>query len=465
MVGLASPLSANAVAYAWRQLLNRAGVGSIGDESVSVSEAVDIPLHYAAVDTVPGSGPRIIVVPSAPECWGRLLEIEPGTLPWSEAGEFSPGTLPQLCGPSLPVLFRRTVGEADRPPCVELRDNGTIVFHVDIVATAFFLLSRWEETVNPTRDAHNRFPARASVAFKQGFLDRPIVDEYALVLREWIKVLRPAWRPAERSFSIRLSHDIDSVRMLPSARSRISALVRSVAQPRYPLNFVEAARALVCDPHLSAIDHLARHSARHGLASAFYFMAAPPSQHDVGYDPTWPPVRKRARQLAADGFEVGFHPGYSTHDNPENFLAEKQRLERAFDLPLRGGRQHVLRFKMPDTFRLWADAGFDYDSTLGFADHEGFRCGTCHEYPPFDFLNDRPFRLLERPLIAMEVTLRKYRRLNVEEASDRICLLADRCRKVGGTFTLLWHNNAFGGEWREWGRAYDRLTASHFAAN
>ena len=40
------------------------------------------------------------------------------------------------------------------------------------------MLSRYEELITKDRDQHNRFPATASVAFKAGFLDRPIVSEY-----------------------------------------------------------------------------------------------------------------------------------------------------------------------------------------------------------------------------------------------------------------------------------------------
>ena len=49
---------------------------------------------------------------------------------------------------------------------------------LDILAASFFMLTRWEEYVNRTRDNHNRFQATASLAYKQGFLDRPIVNEY-----------------------------------------------------------------------------------------------------------------------------------------------------------------------------------------------------------------------------------------------------------------------------------------------
>jgi len=41
-----------------------------------------------------------------------------------------------------------------------------IICGIDIFASSFFMLTRWEEYANKTRDLHNRFPATASLAYK-----------------------------------------------------------------------------------------------------------------------------------------------------------------------------------------------------------------------------------------------------------------------------------------------------------
>ncbi len=51
-----------------------------------------------------------------------------------------------------------------------------------------------------------------------------------------------------------------------------------------------------------------------------------------------------------------------------------------------------------------------------------------------------------RPLIAMECSVmgEAYMALGVgREARDKFLELADKCRKVGGCFTMLWHNSEF----------------------
>jgi hypothetical protein len=143
--------------------------------------------------------------------------------------------------------------------------------------------------------------------------------------------------------------------------------------------------------------------------------------------------------------------------NPVQFHIEKQRMDVALGETRYGGRQHYLRFRAPDTWRHWEGAGLTYDSTLSFADHEGFRCGTCHPFQPFDLEADRVLDVWEIPLIVMEVTLKNYRYLTPEQAENRILTLARRCQVVNGTFTLLWHNSSLQGEWVPWEQMYRRL--------
>jgi hypothetical protein len=101
----------------------------------------------------------------------------------------------------------------------------------------------------------------------------------------------------------------------------------------------------------------------------------------------------------------------------------------------------------------WAGANMDYESSLGFADHIGFRCGTCHEYTAFDPVQRRKIPVRVRPLIAMEQTVlsEKYMALGAgSEAFDRLDGLKRQCKQVDGNFTLLWHNTLLiSGEERE----------------
>jgi hypothetical protein len=101
--------------------------------------------------------------------------------------------------------------------------------------------------------------------------------------------------------------------------------------------------------------------------------------------------------------------------------------------------------------------GLQCDTTMGYPDQEGFRCGTCHRFHPFDVEQDRELKIWEQPLIVMDGALHTYRGFSPEQGEARILELAARCKQVEGTFTLLWHNSALDWEWSPWKKVYERV--------
>ncbi|MFN0201479.1 MAG: DUF7033 domain-containing protein, partial [Bacteroidia bacterium] len=73
-------------------------------------------------------------------------------------------------------------------PPAEMADN-RIILNEDILATSFFLLSRYEEYLPFQADTHGRFSASQSVAHRQGFLRRPLINEWAIELGNLIESL------------------------------------------------------------------------------------------------------------------------------------------------------------------------------------------------------------------------------------------------------------------------------------
>ena len=186
---LSDPLTQEAVVYAWHQLLTRAGADP---------DTLPVTMSYGEPITLLDR-PRVIVKPCASTSWVALLERGPNSLSWIPASDAVPFGAGLPFDTPVPVLFWGKEAEGGDKPFAELRPDGTVVLYADMIAAAFFMLSRWEETVVPIRDEHDRFPGTASVAYKQGFLDRPVVDEYALILREWLKALDPTECPLCKS--------------------------------------------------------------------------------------------------------------------------------------------------------------------------------------------------------------------------------------------------------------------------
>lgn len=457
------PLTSTALAYTWRQLVQRVGSDSALEDTSFKSLGVS--LHYAQPDRVQSDQPYVVVIPCAEDAWQKLLDRAPNSLDWLPAHEVVPPEAKLPFTGLMPVLFRGEGFEDGRQPFAELRPDGTVVFYVDIIAATFFMLSRWEETVVSIRDEHGRFPGTASVAYKQGFLDRPVVDEYALILREWLKVLLPGWRPNPRSFSVKLSHDVDKLFYFSNWYAAIRTFGGDLLKRRSPRRAWQTGIRVVVrmtvphrTPYFQGICSLAELSRKYGMSDdAFYFMATEPRPFESNYTLASPVVRQCIENLRDWGFEIGIHAGYHTLKDPDRLATEKARLDAVLGDTQHGGRQHYLRFRVPDTWRHWEQVGLVYDSTMTYADHEGFRCGTCHPFRPFDVEQNREFDLWEIPLIVMDGTLRDYRKLTPEQGEARILVMARRCQQVEGTFTLLWHNSSLDEEWQPWGEMYRRV--------
>ena len=350
-------------------------------------------------------------------------------------------------------------GVADLPaPLIELRDTYHVI-HYDILGLTYWMLARVEEIGRADLDDHQRFPASSSHAFQYSYLDRPVVDEWLHVLGQVAQRQWPGFDLKRHEFQMRVSHDVDRPTRygFSSTRNLIRRMGGDVYRGKVrnaimgPLiRFNTKTKLHPLDPD-NTFNWIMSQSERHGLKSAFYFICGHSSRSmDGEYDIAHPALRDLLRYIHARGHEIGLHPSYNTYKNAEVLNQEAERLrsicaEEGIQQDEWGGRMHYLRWEHPTTLQAWNDAGMTYDSTLGYADCAGFRCGTCFDYPAFHAGSSLTFDVRVRPLIAMEVSVLsdKYMGLRDERAQNAFCLLKDRCRRVGGQFNLLWHNSEF----------------------
>ena len=343
--------------------------------------------------------------------------------------------------------------------------------NIDVIASSFFMVSRYEEVVIDTRDPNNRFSAKTSLAYKEGFLGRPIVSEYVELLWKWSHSLEPnlerkAFWTENKDFAVCLTHDVDSLKKYSTIRPPVLDIGRAILKRRnlqMALNIAEDYLGSLLhykrDP-FDTFDYMLNLEKRCGFKSSFYFMACGASKFDGDYSITEPGVIKLIQSIESQGCEVGLHASYNTYDNLEAMTSEKYRLDRLVSNKSYGCRQHGLRWKTPDTWRIQEKLGLLYDTSLSFADHIGFRCGICFPFRPFDVAENRMLNIWELPLIVMEGSLQhpNYQNLSPQQAYQEITKLIRVVRKYSGVFVLLWHNSSFDPlEWAGWKEIYERV--------
>lgn len=450
-------MTPNARLYSWTQLLRRAGILTAPvalNEDRTMVRSLDLVFRYGNPQDQLCSEQEadITIVPCSSDALHQLMVLPPDSLSsWridrEASAEFGIGQK------TLPVLLRGQ-GASDEQDVAISRHGRHITLRVDILAATYFMLTRWEEVINPVYDAHGRYPATASTAYRQGFLDRPIIDEYGCLLAEILQELRPQWTPKRSQFRIFLTHDIDWIRRFGTTRSALGRAGKQLIRQRDLYGSKASIQTILNDtlrplntPQVAGLNALAKCSEDVGMRSCFYFMAASPTTYDSGYNIKSNAVRQILVRLSGSGHKIGLHPSYYAFDDLKLLIEEKQRLEHALGDSIDFVRYHYLRFRAPYSWRMLESAGVSKDSTLGYADHEGFRAGTCIPFQPFDIEQDRVLNLLEYPLIAMDATLIAYRDMDPANAYDKLQKLAMRCSEMGGMFTLLWHNNRLEEAW------------------
>ncbi len=300
----------------------------------------------------------------------------------------------------------------------ELKINeNEIICGIDIFSSSFFMLSRWEEHANKTREVHNRFPSVASLAYKNNFLDRPIVNEYIEMLWKMLTFLGCEQKQKKRKFELILTHDVDNPLKFSGWRGAKTFIINfagDIIKRRNPFLALSTLRSFVFiklglekDP-FDTFDYLMDLSEKSGVKSNFYFMGGGTTEYDSCYSLKDNFIKKLMEKIDKRGHNIGFHSSYNTYNNKKQWQKEYQELSSVSPQKIKTGRQHFLRFEVPTTWQIWEDNNMTYSSTLNFPDKEGFRCGTCYEFSVFNILTREKLKLKEHPLIVMEGNFLTY---------------------------------------------------------
>lgn len=322
-------------------------------------------------------------------------------------------------------------------------ESSFIVCEIDLLFTCFFMLTRLEEYGATKLDVHKRFSSAESLAHKYNFLDRPIVDEYVDLLKKMVSHLDPSIKFSSNKRKIFLTHDVDSLYLWKNWQQVFKVATVDVVKRRdFALalqrmsEFFLIERNRIKDPY-DTYDYLMDKSESLGIKSHFYFMSGGETKYDNQFSITEPKAKKLIKKIKSRGHIIGLHPSYNAYCNLDMLLQEKRALERVCEIEVSEGRQHYLRFENPTTWQIWDDAGMAVDSTCGYADQVGFRCGTGSEFSVFNLKTRQRLKLKERPLVVMDGSLFDYNDHSYQDAHDII----KNMYKNSEVFTVLWHNS------------------------
>jgi hypothetical protein len=341
---------------------------------------------------------------------------------------------------NLPVFFQ-TESDSDLP--------------FDIFAASFWLLTRYEEYLENDQDEHGRFKASSSLAFKNGFLGKPVIE---LWTREFAKTLLRKFTSLvfkSNDYRAKLTIDVDQAfayRGKNIVRS-LGGFIRDLANnDRHASDRYRILAGNEKDP-FDVFDFIEDKIKESDTDAGFFFPVGDYSLFDK--NPSWKneEYRKLISEIAGK-YDIGLHPSYYASENYQSVASELSRLDNIAERKITKSRFHYLRFKLPESYSMLIRAGIREDYSMGYPEEPGFRAGIAR---PFNFFNLRTNELTGLKIIpfqVMDATFLHYKKIDPVFALEIMLNLISETRKVGGLFICIWHNtylldNAECAGWRD----------------
>lgn len=356
-----------------------------------------------------------------------------------------------------------TVGKWDDDFCFfQSKIPSAIPF--DFFAASFYLISRYEEYLPQVKDQFERFPAEESLAFQYKFLDKPIVDIWALKFKKILIEKFPEYQELvdnQRKFQFISTIDVDMA--FSYKHKGIVRTIGGVINDLFQFKIQDVwTRFLVIfnlkkDP-FDVFNRLIYLQKKYKIPTIFFFLLSEYTTYDKNI-PSGNINYKLLIKNVADYSKVGMHPSYFCMKNEQKIKKEKKRLEQIVNFPIKRSRQHYLRLELPETYQNLLDLEITEDYTMGYASHYGFRAGTCTPFYFYDLDFEIQTPLKVFPFAVMDGTLKDYLNFTAKKSYDIILKLANEVKNVNGTFITLFHNESVSGtgRWKTWNKMYENI--------
>lgn len=329
-----------------------------------------------------------------------------------------------------------------------IQESGTLVIYADIIASSYFLISRYEEMYRRSeRDEHGRFPGKASLAFRADFVHRPIIDEYGESLRGLIRQLDllatyklyQEERPSKLK-RVFLTHDLIRPRLQAEDLVGWKRFLRPVLDVApwlaKRLRFSSIEQSWVLPRGLEGDLKLKRNCGE-GIVTSIFFIRSS-GKHSADH-PSYQAHSRIIRLLnliaRRQGAKIGLLCSYQTGDKPEQIEIERRRLRQAIPGSAECARYTLLAQREPEDMVALYSAGIRHDFTMTYADIGGFRLGTCRSVrfinPNTRLLTD----LVMHPISLLDEVLERQDLGQAREYARKTLRLVAR---YNGELTLSW---------------------------
>ena len=331
-------------------------------------------------------------------------------------------------------------------------------FPFDIFAACFYLISRYEEYLPHKKDFYGRYAHENSLAFKEGFLNKPVVNIWLADFKRVLQQYFPDIVFKEKLFSYLPTYDIDI-----AWASKEKGLLRNIggffknpSLEKFTSFFSNENDVFDCYAFLDGF-----HKDNNLNPIYFFLVAKENGIYDKNILPDNEAMKSLIKQHAAK-YTIGIHPSWKSYEG-ENILAEEiKTLENIADIKINTSRQHYIKFELPETYHRLISQKISEDYSMGYGSINGFRASVASSFMWFDLVNNKISNLRIHPFCFMDANCHYEQKLNVNEAYQELMYYYETCKNINGNLITIFHNSFLGTgkEFDGWRELYQKFIST-----
>lgn len=347
------------------------------------------------------------------------------------------------------VLFEQGLSDVD----IHIHDwgNTKCFFYIgdkcaipfDVFSASFYMLSRYEEYLPHVKDKYGRFSATESLAYKNGFLNQPVVDIWAYKFKDALQKQFPDFKFPQRNYSITPVIDVPSAYnyKLKGLMRTFGGVINDLTRFKFKNLYFRFAVLLGFkhDP-FDTFKYIINRQKNSSFKFLFFFLIGDYSTYDKGINPNKKKFASLIKQVG-DYCRVGLKVSFLAIEDENILKKEKLKMEDILNANLKASRHSFSKLNLPESYRNLIALEVQEDYTMGYVNHIGFRAGSSSPFLFYDLdyevqtpLKIFPYHMMDYALLKHKSFLDKKKVLNE--------MIAE-IKAVNGTFIPIFHNYTF----------------------
>jgi hypothetical protein len=313
-------------------------------------------------------------------------------------------------------------------------NNSALPF--DIFSASFYLISRYEEYLPHVKDEMGRFMASESLAYKEGFLQQPIVDIWAYKFKNALREAFPTMVFPKKKLAV---HPILEASQ-PYAYKQKGAFRSFVGYTnnlfhgkfRNILARTQVILGLKRDP-LDVFKWIVNKAKRSNLKLTVFFLLG----DSLVFEESMNTHRQKIKMLikfVSDYNEVGLIFSFNALNEYETLKNEKRRMQEITNRTLASSMNAEYLVSFPEIYRHLVELEIKNDYTMVFKDTIGFRAGTCTPFLFYDLDFEIKTPLVIHPIAMATSAFQKKYASDIEKTVNNAIAAVEA---VNGTFTMV----------------------------